>query len=122
MPAGMMRTGAVPAFAMLPVVPVPGLPVEVGIVFGTPASPAEGRVAGRPHGGCLPAHRSVRPPDHERPVHGRGQNECMIALGPKNCLFIGSANGGKTAAIAYVPIKTARFNDLDPQVCGFLRI
>jgi transposase len=39
-----------------------------------------------------------------------------IALGRKNYLFVGSASGGKAAAIAYTLIETAKLNDVDPQV------
>ena len=46
-----------------------------------------------------PAERAIRP----------------IALGRKNYLFMGSAAGGKAAAIAYTLIETAKLNDLDPQ-------
>ena len=46
-----------------------------------------------------PAERAMRP----------------IALGRKNYLFMGSANGGRAAAIAYTLIETARLNDVDPQ-------
>ena len=38
-----------------------------------------------------------------------------IALGRKNYLFMGSASGGKAAAIAYTPTETARLNSIDPQ-------
>ncbi len=38
-----------------------------------------------------------------------------IALGRKNYLFMGSASGGRAAAIAYTLIETARLNDVDPQ-------
>ncbi|MBL4598043.1 MAG: IS66 family transposase [Rhizobiaceae bacterium] len=38
-----------------------------------------------------------------------------IALGRKNYLFIGSPGGGKSAAIAYTLIETARLNGVDPQ-------
>ena len=38
-----------------------------------------------------------------------------IALGRKNYLFMGSAAGGKAAAIAYTLIETAKLNDVDPQ-------
>ena len=38
-----------------------------------------------------------------------------IALGRKNYLFMGSASGGRAAAIAYTLIETARLNDIDPQ-------
>ena len=46
-----------------------------------------------------PAERAIRP----------------IALGRKNYLFMGSAAGGKAAAIAYTLIETAKLNDVDPQ-------
>jgi len=39
----------------------------------------------------------------------------LIALGRKNHLFMGSASGGRAAAIAYTLIETARLNDVDPQ-------
>ena len=38
-----------------------------------------------------------------------------IALGRKNYLFMGSASGGRAAAIAYTLIETARLNDVDPK-------
>lgn len=38
-----------------------------------------------------------------------------IALGRKNYLFVGSASGGKAAAIAYTLIETAKLNGIDPQ-------
>ena len=38
-----------------------------------------------------------------------------IALGRKNYLFMGSAAGGKAAAIAYTLIETAKMNGVDPQ-------
>ncbi len=38
-----------------------------------------------------------------------------VALGRKNDLFMGSASGGKAAAIADTLIETARLNDVDPQ-------
>jgi transposase len=38
-----------------------------------------------------------------------------IALGRKNFLFVGSAGGGKSAAIAYTLIQTAKLNGVDPQ-------
>lgn len=37
-----------------------------------------------------------------------------LALGRKNCLFVGSEAGGKTAAIAYTLIETAKLNTVDP--------
>lgn len=38
-----------------------------------------------------------------------------IALGRKNHLFMGSERGGKSAAIAYTLIETAKLNGIDPQ-------
>ena len=38
-----------------------------------------------------------------------------VALGRKNYLFVGSQIGGKSAAIAYTLIKTAKLNSVDPQ-------
>ncbi|EYD76786.1 Mobile element protein [Rubellimicrobium mesophilum DSM 19309] len=38
-----------------------------------------------------------------------------IALGRKNYLFVGSEAGGKSAAIAYTLIETAKLNNVDPQ-------
>jgi len=38
-----------------------------------------------------------------------------IALGRKNYLFMGSDKGGKSAAIAYTLIETAKLNGVDPQ-------
>ena len=38
-----------------------------------------------------------------------------IALGRKNYLFMGSENGGTSAAIVYTPIETANLNGVDPQ-------
>jgi transposase len=38
-----------------------------------------------------------------------------LALGRKNWLFAGSARGGRSAAIAYTLIETARLNDVDPE-------
>jgi transposase len=38
-----------------------------------------------------------------------------IALGRKNYLFMGSDRGGKSAAIAYTLIETAKLNGIDPQ-------
>ena len=38
-----------------------------------------------------------------------------IALGRKNFLFVGSEGGGKSAAIAYTLIETAKLNGVDPQ-------
>ena len=38
-----------------------------------------------------------------------------VALGRKNYLFMGSEGGGKSAAIAYILIETAKLNGVDPQ-------
>ena len=38
-----------------------------------------------------------------------------VALGRKNYLFLGSQTGGKSAAIAYTLIETAKLNGVDPQ-------
>jgi transposase len=38
-----------------------------------------------------------------------------VALGRKNYLFMGSEGGGKSAAIAYTLIETAKLNGADPQ-------
>ena len=38
-----------------------------------------------------------------------------IALGRKNYLFMGSEGGGKSAAIVYTLIETAKLNGVDPQ-------
>jgi transposase len=38
-----------------------------------------------------------------------------IAQGRKNYLFMGSEGGGKSAAIAYTLIETAKLNGIDPQ-------
>ncbi len=38
-----------------------------------------------------------------------------IAIGRKNYLFVGSEGGGKSAAIAYTQIQTAKLNGIDPQ-------
>jgi len=38
-----------------------------------------------------------------------------VALGRKNYLFVGSQAGGKSAAIAYTLIETAKLNGVDPQ-------
>ncbi len=39
----------------------------------------------------------------------------MFSVGRKNYLFVGSEGGGKSAAIAYTLIKTAKLNGVDPQ-------
>ena len=38
-----------------------------------------------------------------------------IALGRKNWIFAGSERGGRSAAIAYTLIETAKLNGIDPQ-------
>ena len=38
-----------------------------------------------------------------------------VALGRKNYHFVGSQTGGKSAAIAYTLIETAKLNGVDPQ-------
>ena len=38
-----------------------------------------------------------------------------VALGRKNFLFVGSEGGGKSAAIAYTLVETAKLNGVDPQ-------
>ena len=38
-----------------------------------------------------------------------------VALGRKNFLFVGSAGGGRSAAIAYILIETAKLNGVNPQ-------
>lgn len=38
-----------------------------------------------------------------------------VALGQKNYLFVGSQTGGKSAAIAYTLIETAKLNGVDPK-------
>ena len=38
-----------------------------------------------------------------------------IAIGRKNWLFMGSEGGGKSAAIAYTLIETAKLNGIDPR-------
>ena len=38
-----------------------------------------------------------------------------VALGRKNYLFMGSEGGGKSAAIAYTLIETAKLNGVNPQ-------
>ena len=38
-----------------------------------------------------------------------------IALGRKNFLFVGSEGGGKSAAIAYTLIQTAKLNGVNPE-------
>ena len=38
-----------------------------------------------------------------------------VAVGRKNYLFLGSERGGRSAAIAYTLIETAKLNRVDPQ-------
>ena len=57
-----------------------------------------------------PLRRSEAPGDLLAQLH-----RPKIALGRKNYLFMGSASGGKAAAIAYTLIETARLNGIDPQ-------
>ena len=38
-----------------------------------------------------------------------------VVLGRKNFLFMGSEGGGKSVAIAYTLIETAKLNGVDPQ-------
>jgi transposase len=38
-----------------------------------------------------------------------------IAIGRKNYMFVGSERGGKSAAIIYTMIETAKLNSVDPQ-------
>jgi transposase len=44
----------------------------------------------------------------ERSMHG-------IAISRKNYMFVGSKRGGKSAAIIYTLIETAKLNSVDPQ-------
>ena len=44
-----------------------------------------------------------------------GQNEQELAIGRKNWLFAGPERGGRSAAIAYTLIETAKLNNVDPQ-------
>ena len=47
--------------------------------------------------------------------HVRAHQFAMVAVGRKNYLFMGSDRGGKSAAIAYTLIETAKLNSVDPQ-------
>ena len=38
-----------------------------------------------------------------------------IAIGRKNYMFVGSERGGKSAAIIYTLLETAKLNNVDPQ-------
>jgi len=38
-----------------------------------------------------------------------------ISIGRKNYMFVGSERGGKSAAIIYTLIETAKLNSVDPQ-------
>ncbi len=40
-----------------------------------------------------------------------------IAIGPKNYMFVGSERGGKSAAVIYTLIETAKLNGVNPQAC-----
>ena len=42
-------------------------------------------------------------------------NHVAYSRGRKNYLFMGSERGGKSAAIAYTLIETAKLNGVDPQ-------
>lgn len=44
----------------------------------------------------------------------RRTRQRAIAIGRKNCLFVGSEASGKAAAIAYTLIETAKLNAVDP--------
>src|SRR4051812_10188412 len=56
--------------------------------------------------GCLEADNNCA----ERPLK-------PVAVGRKNYLFLGSEGGGRSAAIAYSLIQTAKLNGVDPQAC-----
>ena len=61
---------------------------------------------------------AVRSPPRSEPANKhdfRPRAIRPIALGRKNYLFMGSASGGRAAAIAYALIETARLNGVDPQ-------
>jgi transposase len=47
-------------------------------------------------------------------LNRHGQNEWELAIGRKNYMFIGSERGGKSAAIIYTLIETAKLNSVDP--------
>ena len=51
----------------------------------------------------------------EEPGLASERDAAKRALGRKNYLFMGSASGGRAAAIAYTLIETARLNGVDPQ-------
>ncbi len=60
--------------------------------------------------------RTVDASDSKPPQSARHwQNDPEMALGRKNYLFMGSERGGKSAAIAYTLIETAKLNSVDPQ-------
>ena len=60
--------------------------------------------------------QTVDASDSEPPQSARyGQNDPEMALGRKDYLFVGSQGGGKSAAIAYTLIQTAKLNGVDPQ-------
>ena len=52
--------------------------------------------------------------DRTRPVP-HGWPAAPVALGRKNFLFVGSEGGGRSAAIAYTLIETAKLNGINPQ-------
>ena len=43
-----------------------------------------------------------------------GQAGRLLAIGRKNFLFVGSEDGGKSAAIGYTLIETLKLNGVDP--------
>jgi hypothetical protein len=75
------------------------------------AQPRAARAAGSGHGD----HRARASDTEPRPPARYGQNDCAIALGRKNCLFVGSEGGGRSAAIAYTLIESTKRNGVDPQ-------
>ncbi|WP_235023592.1 transposase domain-containing protein, partial [Caballeronia glebae] len=44
-----------------------------------------------------------------------GQNECELALGRKNYLFVGSDSGGERAAAMYSLIGSCKLNEINPR-------
>lgn len=47
--------------------------------------------------------------------NGAGRALKPVALGRRNLLFVGSEGGGRSAAIAYTLIETAKLNGINPQ-------
>jgi transposase len=45
--------------------------------------------------------------------HGRTRHKDGCKIGRKNFLFLGSENGGKTAAILFSLVETCKQNDID---------